>query len=185
MVVLEHFDAKRFAEIAGSALEHNAMPRRGSFDDFESVRPSKAFNFSQFIGVGTVMELEVFARKIPSFPRKAVGQGLVSVQLGNWTAGSKDHRDFDLLLRVSRADDVRTKYGNVLAPIDPDVSAARGHISSSFSPGQGGTNGNTASPDPHRMQKKASLAAGRIVRPKTGREVGPRATEANRHMVLR
>jgi hypothetical protein len=185
MVVLEHFDAKRFAEIAGSALEHNAMPRRGSFEDFESVRPSKAFNLSQFMGVGTVMELEVFARKIPSFPRKAVGQGLVSVQLGNWAAGSKDHRDFDLLLRVSRADDVRTKYGNVLAPIDPDVSAARGHIFSSISPGQGGTNGNTASRI-HTACKKKGLACSRTDRQAQNR---PRSWSSrhrrNRHMVLR
>src|SRR5260370_38365967 len=50
VLVLQHFDVKRFTEIAASPLAHNTLPGRGGFAILESLLPSKLLHRSQAMG---------------------------------------------------------------------------------------------------------------------------------------
>src|SRR5260370_2322477 len=90
--VLQHFDVKRFTEIAASPLEYNTVPGRGGFDNLESVLPSKLLHLSQFIGMCAVMHRKLFAREIVAFPGKQPCQVLVRIYLGYLPPGPNHHR---------------------------------------------------------------------------------------------
>jgi hypothetical protein len=49
-------------------------------------------------------------------------------------------------VRIGRGGDIGARNWDILAPDDRDVRASRGHLDSSYSPGQGGDNGITDAP---------------------------------------
>jgi hypothetical protein len=79
VVVVDHFDVEHFAKVARSAVEHYAMPRRGSFQDFKSVQPAEAFHFSQGVWMSAVMSFEVFPGKVAAVAGEAAGEGFVDM----------------------------------------------------------------------------------------------------------
>jgi hypothetical protein len=74
VIVLRHFYAKHFAEFAGLATKHHAMPRRGSFYNLETMPSSKSLHLGQIIGMRAMTQLEFFARKVTPFARKPASQ---------------------------------------------------------------------------------------------------------------